>query len=93
MLFLTSLCYTLSMERTYWPAWEKFLNRYGLIPLVRGLLSNGRSLVMLLSQVMVLGVPMVRSFSWGHEYMELVEILGEGEKLDAFSKFLMEAGG
>ena len=93
MLFLTPLCYTLPMERTYWPAWEKFLRRNDLIPLTRGLLRNGRPLVVLLSQVMVFFKPMINCWSWGPAYVELLDTLGDDEKLDAFSNFLMEAGG
>ena len=81
------------MERTYWPAWEKFLRRNGLIPLVRDLVSDAPSLIILLSQVMVLGAPFCNGFHWGREYKLLVDTLSDGEKLDAFADFLMEARG
>lgn len=93
MIILTSLCYTLSMEHTHWLAWEKFLKRNGLIALVRDLLTNARSPVIFLSQLMVLGLPIFKISPWGDEYLALVTTLGDREKLDGFSDFLMEAGG
>ncbi|MFW5713528.1 MAG: hypothetical protein ACOCYU_02535 [Brevefilum sp.] len=81
------------MERTYWLEWEKFLSKHGLTPIVRELLVEVRSLLVLLSQAMVLGVPFIRSFSWGGEYLALIETLGDRDRLEEFSDFLMEAGG
>ena len=81
------------MERTYWPAWEKFLRRNGLIPLVSDLLVNARSLVVVLSQLMVLGTPFFRVLPGGGEFLGLVETLGDEDKIELFSNYLMEAGG
>ena len=78
------------MERTFWPAWEKFLSRYGLIPFVRDLLSDAPSLIHLISQVIILGAPFCNGFTWGREYKLLVETLGDRKKLDAFADYLME---
>ncbi len=93
MILLTRLCYTLSMEGTYWLEWEKFLQKNGLKPLTRGLLRNFPSLVILLSQVMVLGAPFFRSLPHGREYLALVETLSDQERLEKFSNLLMEVGG
>ena len=81
------------MDRTYWPAWEKFLRRNGLIPLVRDLLSDAPSLMVFLSQVMILGAPFCNGLPWGREYKLLVDTLGDREKLDAFAYYLKEARG
>jgi len=80
------------MERTYWLLWEKFLKKNDLKPFVSGLLCDARSLVMVLSQVMVLGLPLVRSTSWRGGYEAMFHTLSDGDLLDAFAEFLMEAG-
>ncbi len=80
------------MERSYWPAWERSLRQSGWIPTVRDLLGNARSVLLLFSQVMVLGAPFCQNLSWGRETLALVEMLGDDEKLDAFSDFLTEVG-
>lgn len=80
------------MEHTYWPDWEKFLQKHGLKPVVRDLLTNSSSIVNLLSQVMVLGIPLFRGFPHSQAYIALVETLGDRERLSSFSNFLMEAG-
>lgn len=81
------------MERTYWQAWEKFLNEYGLKPIVSGLLVEARSLVILFSQVMVVGLPLVASTSWRRGYEAMITTFSSGDRLDAFSAFLREAEG
>jgi hypothetical protein len=81
------------MERTYWPAWEKYLRRNGLIPLVSELLLNARSLVVVLSQLIVLGTPFFRYLLDRGEFLALVETLGDVDKIDTFSDYLLEAGG
>lgn len=93
MNILTSLCYTLFMEYNHWLAWKKFLERNGLTTLVRELLANARSAVVIISQLMVLGLPIFKISSWGDAYSALVTTLGDREKLDEFSDFLMEAEG
>jgi hypothetical protein len=79
------------MERTYWLVWEKFLQKNGLKPFVSGLLLDASSLVMVLAQVMVLGLPLVRSTSWRGGYEAMIHTLSDSEHLDAFADFLMEA--
>ena len=81
------------MERTYWLVWEKFLKENGLKPFVSGLLVDARSLVIVLSQVMVLGLPLVSSTSWHGGYEAMIDTLSSSERLDAFSDFLMEVEG
>lgn len=81
------------MERTYWLVWDKFLKKNGLKPFVSGLLVDARSLVFILSQVMVLGLPLVSSTSWRGGYEALIQTLTDSERLDAFSDFLLEVEG
>ena len=89
----TPICYTLFMAHTYWLAWEKFLKKNGLKPLAESLLVDARSLVILLSQVMVIGLPLVRSTAWYGGYQALFDTLTDSERLLAFSDFLTEAEG
>jgi hypothetical protein len=93
MIFMTPLCYTLFMEHTYWLEWEQFLTKYGLKPFVSDLLTHSRSLVIMLSQVMVLGVPFFSSLPQRRAYLALVETLGDHDRLEEFSDLLMEVGG
>jgi hypothetical protein len=93
MIFLTRLCYTLFMEGTYWLKWEKFLQENGLKPFVRGMLTHSRSLVILLSQMMLLGIPLFRGLPQGREYLALIETFGDQARIKEFSDLLMEVGG
>ena len=80
------------MERTYWLKWEKILKKHGLTPFVRDFLVEARSLVVLFSQLMILGLPIFRSTSWGGEYLALIGTFGDRDRLEKFSDFLKEAG-
>lgn len=81
------------MDRTYWLEWEKFLQKKGLKLIVRDLITNSHSLVILISQLMVFGVPFFRGLPQGRAYMTLVETLGDHQHLEEFSDLLMEVGG
>ncbi len=81
------------MERNYWLEWENFLKQNGLKPVARDLLINSRSLIVLLSQLMVFGFPFFRSFTWGRGYEALAHTLGDQERIEEFADYLMEVGG
>jgi len=81
------------MDNTYWAFWEKFLQRNSMSHLVREFLRHAGSVVVLLSPVLVLGTPFIKIFIGGREYQAMAETLGSLDKLEAFTDYLMEAGG
>lgn len=80
------------MEQNYWAAWKNNLVRFGLKSFAGSLLVYARPLVMQFSQLLFLAFPIFKGLSWGDSYQALIGTLGDPEKSERFSNYLLEDG-
>jgi hypothetical protein len=76
------------MEQSYWPEWERFLSRWGLKTTTHILLRHARPLFPLMSQMMLLGFPLMRSLSIADQYSAILKTLGDEDQINRFSDYL-----
>jgi len=81
------------MQQLYWDNWKRFLNQRGLTPLICALLEQAGSLMPLVSQIMFLGLPLMKSLSWNNQYQVLIKTLADENSVDHFSHYLREVRG
>jgi hypothetical protein len=84
------LCYTLIMQSIFWPDWAKILEQWGLTSLACIVLDRARPLLLILSQFLLLGLPLLKGLSMGAHVSALAETLGHEESLVRFSAYLQE---
>lgn len=80
------------MQSTYWVIWKEQLIRWNMRPFVRGLLLHARPLFPLVSQLMIVGLPLFKVTSLGSQYRALVETLSDDASMDQLTEFLKGGG-
>ena len=80
------------MQRNYWPTWRNILARWGLVSPACILLDVTRPLLPLISQTMVLGMPLLKGAAFGHAYEALSAMIGDADECRQFVSYLQEAG-
>ena len=73
-------------NRTFWPAWAHFLQRWGLQEPAAALLEAAGPLTAVLAQVVYFGQPFVP----GRQGLALAELLEDRQESQAFAAFLRE---
>lgn len=76
------------MQSTYWIAWKEQLIRWNMRPFVRALLLHAKPLIPLVSQLMVVGLPLFKVSPMGSQYRVLVNTLSDDASLEQLAKFL-----
>lgn len=76
------------MQSTYWIAWKEQLIRWNMRPFVRGLLLHAKPLIPLVSQLMVVGLPLFKVSPMGSQYWALVNTLSDDASLEQLAEFL-----
>jgi len=80
------------MQGLYWADWKDFLAQWGLTPLASTLLEHTRGLLPFVSQVMFLGLPIVKSLSSGSQYQALMRTFDDETMLSELSDYLRKGG-
>ena len=80
------------MQRTYWPSWKNFLERWGLRSTICRLVDVTRPLLPFAAQLMVVGLPIFKGMAGGHAYGALLNTLDDEDALGQFVDYLEEAG-
>lgn len=80
------------MQRSYWRAWEKILRQWGLKPLVCSLLNDARPMIAVMSQIMLIGLPLFKMTPLRSHYQILIETLDDDAQIRQLSEFLHEVG-
>ena len=76
------------MQSTYWIAWKEQLIRWNMRSFVCGLLLHAKPLIPLVSQLMVVGLPLFKVSPMGSQYWALVDTLSDDASLEQLAKFL-----
>jgi len=87
-----SLCYTLVMQRTHWPTWKSFLQRWGLLSPACQMMGFTRPLIPIAAQLMYFGLPFFKMTAVGERYNALLTVLVDEDELRYFLDYLQEAG-
>ncbi|MBM3150848.1 MAG: hypothetical protein FJZ96_01365 [Chloroflexi bacterium] len=80
-----------SPTRIPWPAWAKFLRRYGLENLAAWLLEAGGPLNVLGAQALFLGSPLLQPLLNGDKIDALANLLEDHDEGQAFIEYLRES--
>lgn len=86
------LCYTLTMQndRTFWPAWERMLSRWGLKEPVAAVLEAAGPLTILLAQAVYLTQPLAGSMRPGGQWQAVAQMLEDQKEGHNFAAYLRE---
>ena len=85
------MCYTDTMQadRTYWPAWVRFLHRWGLGEPFAALLESTGPLKLLFAQLVYLGQPLLTSGST-QKWQAFAGLLENEAESRSFAAFIRE---
>ncbi len=78
------------MQSVFWPDWAKILEQWGVKSLACIILDRARPLLLILSQFLLLGLPLFKGFSLSAHLYALADTLGHEESLVRFSVYLQE---
>jgi len=76
------------MESHYWNVWKRQLIRWDMNPFVCDFLRYARPILPLVSQLLVVGLPLVKPLSIGTHYQALIETLADDMRLAQLTNFL-----
>lgn len=81
------------MENCYWAEWEHFLARRQMKSFACSFLTQTRSLLPILTQLMMIGLPLFKGVNRGEMYTAMLDTLGNEDKLLDFTRYLQGGQG
>ncbi len=76
-------------DRTYWPAWVRFLHRWGISELFAALLESTGPLKLIFAQIVYLGQPLFNNGAV-EKWQALASLLEDEAESRSFAAFIRE---
>jgi hypothetical protein len=86
--FMIGYAILVVMENCYWEEWERFLVRRQMKSFACSFLTQTRPLLPILTQLMMIGLPLFKGINKGEMFAAILDTLGDEKKLLGFTRYL-----